>query len=375
MSTDLDSKTVGSLTVLQVLPELKVGGVERGTVEFAIYLKQLGHNAIVISAGGPLVDELKAHNISHIQMNVAKKSLTSLWSVNKLRDVMINEGVDVVHARSRMPAWLCSFALLKIKTNKPHFVTTLHGLHSINRYSAIMASGDRVIAVSKAAKTYLETNFSRFLKAPPVVIHRGIDEQFEYGYQADATWLTGFMKKCPNSNNAKLVLLPGRLSRLKGIEHLITWLQTTTHNCQLLINAEPNDSNYSRTVQQQFSKHGLADRLVWLGIERNMPALYSVVDVVVSVNNKAESFGRTVLEALSIGKPVVAFSHGGVTEIMQQLFPAGMVSPGNDLELSQRIDQFLLDPPEVKKHQLFSNQSMFQKTMSVYQDLMADDVN
>ncbi|MGJ8663171.1 MAG: glycosyltransferase [Marinicella sp.] len=370
MPTDCDPETAVSLTVLQVVPELKVGGVERGTVEFATYLKQQGHNPIVVSAGGPLVATLESNQITHIQMNVAKKSISSLFSVKKLKNLMIQHQVDVVHARSRIPAWLCHFALQRIKQNKPGFVTTLHGLHSINRYSAIMAGSDAVIAVSNAAKNYLETNYSRYLKSSPIVIYRGIDPQFKYGYQSDTLWQEGFNAKLNNKQPGKTVLLPGRLSPLKGIEHLIPWLQSTEFDGYLLINATPGESNYSRKVDNLFAKHQLSDRLVWLGTERNMPALYAAVDLVVSVNNKPESFGRTVLEALSVGKPVVAFSHGGVVEVMQQLFPEGLVTAGDDAALTRRIDDFLNSPPKVKKHQLFTNQDMFEKTIRVYQKLI-----
>ena len=378
MSSETANKSATSLTILQVLPALKVGGVERGTIEFAIYLKQQGHRPIVVSSGGPLVDELAVHQIPHICLNVNKKSFSCLLSIKKLKHLMLARQVDVVHARSRLPAWLCYWAIKRIKPNqqraKPKFVTTLHGLHSVSRYSSIMARGDAVIAVSATAKAYLQQHFNDNLKAEPELIYRGIDQQFDYGHQAAPSWLLGFQKILKAEQNSKTVLMPGRLSPINGIEHLFTWLKSTVHDCNLLLTADIDESNYSQKVHQKLVQQQLSDRVIWLGVQRQMADLYASVDLVVSVNNKAESFGRTVLEALSVGTPVVAFAQGGVAEIMSELYPEGQVQAGDDIELAKRIDTFLTDSPKVKAHDKFSNQSMFEKTVAVYQKLLKAQV-
>lgn len=379
MLAESQHNSVTSLTIMQVLPALKVGGVERGTIEFAIYLKQQGHKPIVVSSGGPLVGELEAHQITHITLNVSKKSFSSLLSIKKLHKLMVGHQVDVVHARSRLPAWLCFSAIKRIKrkNNKasPGFVTTLHGLHSVNRYSSIMARGDAVIAVSETAARYLKQNFKAYLKAEPVLIYRGVDAQFSFGHQVSQTWLNDFNQKTNAEDGVKTVLMPGRLTQIKGVEHLISWLKSSDHAVKLLLTADAEESNYSRQVQQLFHQHHLSDRLVWLGIQRRMADLYASVDLVVSVNNKAESFGRTVLEALSVGTPVVAFAHGGVAEVMSELYPAGQVKAGDDEALAERIDAFLLAAPKVQKHAQFSNLTMFEKTTAVYQQLLTVDVS
>ncbi len=355
---------------MQVIPQLKVGGVERGTIEFAIYLQQMGHKPIVVSAGGSLVEQLQAHNITHIELDVGKKSVSSYRTISKLKKLMRQWQVDVVHARSRMPAWLCYWAIKRMRSDKPKFVTTLHGLHSVSRYSSIMARGDAVIAVSASAQEYLLTHFKRFLTSQPKLIYRGIDEQFVHGYKPDQDWYQAHQKKFPGHQAVKTVLMPGRLSAVKGVEHLIPWLSATEHDCQLLLTANPDESKYSRKIAGVFARQQVSQKVVWLGIERNMPDLYAAVDLVVSVNNKAESFGRTVLEALSIGTPVVAFSQGGVAEVMAALYPQGQVKAGDDAALAERIDRFLSQAPVVQPHQMFSNQTMFEETLNVYQQLI-----
>lgn len=358
------------IKVMQVVPALNVGGVERGTVEFAQYLKQQGHQSIVVSAGGTMVKTLEQAGVQHITLNVNKKSLSSLFSVNKLRHLMNEHDVDVVHARSRIPAWLSYFALKKLPSKRPHFVTTLHGLHSVSKYSAIMASGDQVIAVSDAAKEYLQSNFSDYLKHEPVVIPRGIDEQFSYGHKPNKEWLTAFNKQFPQLLNSKKVLLPGRLTRVKGVENLLHWLKNSDVSHQLLLTASPDESKYSRKIHQMLEHNGVSERVVWLGLQTDMPNLYAAVDVVVSSNNKPESFGRTVLEAISVGTPVVGFASGGVKEVLKNTFPEGIVEDQNTEQLASVIDQFLVNRPSVKPHNLYSNQNMFEKTLAVYRGVM-----
>ncbi|TDR19593.1 glycosyltransferase [Marinicella litoralis] len=357
------------LTIMQVLPRMHVGGVERGTLEFSIYLKQQGHRPIVVSHGGPLVDELQRNGIKHIQLNVAKKSLLSLLSIKKIRKIIIEQGVEVVHARSRIPAWLCYWALKNMQ-QRPCFITTLHGLHSVNKYSSVMARGDRVIAVSATAKAYLNEHFTAQLKHDPVLIYRGVDAQFQYGYTNRHQWLQNMCEQFNGFNAWKKVLLPGRLSAVKGAEHLLSWLTGAPAATRLLLTACPDESNYSQNFHKKLQALGLDEKVVWLGVVRAMPDLYAAVDVVVSTNNKPESFGRTVLEALTVGKPVVAFDHGGVSEIMNRLYPEGLVDNGDDMALAEKINQFLQHAPTVKPHDEFQNTSMFEHTLALYQEAL-----
>ncbi len=366
-SQKITQKSFKNLTVMQVIPRLHVGGVERGTVEFSIFLKQHGHRPIVVSYGGPLVEVLEAHGIEHIHLNVAKKSVATLLSVNRLSKIINEYAVDVVHARSRIPAWLCCWALKKLK-RRPVFITTLHGLHSVNKYSSVMARGDRVIAVSEVAKTYLNTHFKAYLKEEPVVIYRGIDKQFKSGYQPSNKWLKQMTNKFNSFMSWKKVLLPGRLSAVKGIENLLFWLESSAPDIRLLLNALPDESNYSKKINQLISKMGLSEKVVWLGVERSMPDLYAAVDIVVSANNKPESFGRTVLEALSVGTPVVATEFGGVAEIMHKLYPQGLIGHLCREELADKINVFLKHAPLVEPHDLFRNETMFEQTLALYHE-------
>ena len=134
-----------ALTVMQLLPALEVGGVERGTLEIARALVNRGHRALVVSAGGPMVEELRSLGALHIERPIGRKSLRVLGCIRGLRDVIAQQGVDIVHARSRLPAWIGYRAVSGLPPDRrPRWITTVHGPYSVNAYSRIMASGSRL---------------------------------------------------------------------------------------------------------------------------------------------------------------------------------------------------------------------------------------
>ncbi len=360
-----------ALTVMQILPALNMGGVERGTVEFARYLKQQGHRPIVVSTGGYQLKELTAAGVEHIKLSVDKKSPLTFRHVPTLRKLFKQYNVDIVHARSRLPAWLVYFALRK-QPRPPYFVTTLHGLHSVSRYSSVMARGDAVIAVSNTAENYLQRYFNKYLKTQPKVIYRGVDlQQFKHGYQPQQAWVENLEAKHPVLRNKQKLLLPGRLTAVKGFEFIIPWLQQSRPNQYLLLTADSNQSDYSKRIFEQLKQAGLSDKVIWLGQQDNMADLYAYVDLTLSINRKPESFGRTVLESLTVGKPVVGLNHGGVGEILSVLFPQGLVAVGDSVALVKGINTVLSESPEVSAQTQFSNQLQFEQTMAVYQLLIA----
>ena len=152
-------------TVLQILPSLDYGGVERGTVEIANELVRRKHKSIVMSANGRLVPELTASGTEHIDLPVGEKSIISIRLIPKIYQFLEERQVDIVHVRSRMPAWLTHFALKKINQKKrPILVSTVHGPYSVNPYSKIMMSGSRIIAISEYIKKYILNNYPDIMK-------------------------------------------------------------------------------------------------------------------------------------------------------------------------------------------------------------------
>ncbi|HEY4559733.1 MAG TPA: glycosyltransferase, partial [Lysobacter sp.] len=164
------------LTVVQLLPALESGGVERSTLEIAQALVDAGHRAIVVSRGGRLVPRLQALGATHVELDIGRKSLGVLRHVLALRRVIVEAGADIVHARSRLPAWVGLLALRGIDAaRRPRFVTTVHGLNSPSRYSAVMTRGERVICVSRSVRDYVLRHYPSTDPSKLRVIPRGID--------------------------------------------------------------------------------------------------------------------------------------------------------------------------------------------------------
>ena len=216
------------LTVLQMLPELRGGGVERGTLEVAQALVSSGHRALVMSATGPMVEPLERSGAEHIDWPVGVKSPLTLRLVRRLRRFLIEQQVDVVHPRSRVPAWLAWLAWRGIPADsRPHFVTTVHGFYSVSRYSAVMTRGERVICVSRAIHRYARDHYPDVPEERLTVIPRGIDHAcFPHGYVPDPEWLTRWHDSAVVPSARRVLLLPGRITRRKGHEAFIELLAT-----------------------------------------------------------------------------------------------------------------------------------------------------
>ena len=211
------------MKVMQLLPELNSGGVERGTLEIARALVAQGHTSLVVSNGGRMVNQLEAEGSTHLKLAIHKKSLSSLWQIRPLRQLIMQHQPDIVHVRSRVPAWLTHFALKGIPAEKrPHLISTVHGFYSINRYSQIMTQAEKVIAVSDSVVKYIRDHYQNCPPEDIVRIYRGIDPAaFPNGYQPSAQWIQQTYQDFPELEHKFLICLPGRITRLKGHETLI----------------------------------------------------------------------------------------------------------------------------------------------------------
>lgn len=364
------------LTVLQILPDLQGGGVERGTVEVAAELVRRGHRAIVVSGGGGMVSELLRVGAEHIRLSVGKKSLLSLRHVGRLRRLFRREQVDIVHARSRLPAWLAYLAWRGMKKEtRPRFITTVHGFYSVKRYSAIMTRGERVIAVSDSIRRYIVDNYPKAKPENIVVIPRGVDPKyFPAGYRPPSGWQSDWYAQFPGLLEKRIITLPGRLTRLKGHHafiDLVARLKQDMPDIHALIvgGEDPKRQAYAREIRQKVSSLGLDDTITFTGQRNDIREIYGVSNLVLSLSSKPESFGRTVLETLALGIPVVGYDHGGVGEILAALFPEGRVPPGDTDALYETVKKLLSTGPHEVHENPFTLQAMLDATLAVYHSL------
>lgn len=365
------------MKILQVLPALEGGGVERGTLEIAEALVRAGHESWVLSAGGRLVEPLARGGSHHLSWDIGRKSLRTLMQVSRLRRWLKRQDFDIVHARSRLPAWITYLALrgLPVAT-RPHFVTTMHGLHSVNRYSAIMARGERVIAVSDTCRRYILEAYPATDPGLVRLIHRGIDpQQFPRNFQPAAEWLAEWYRQYPHLQGRFIVTLPGRMARLKGHQ---AWLEALTRLREkiprlagLIVGGEvAGKDRYTREIRADVCRLGLEPVVTMTGQRSDMREIYAVSDVVMSLSTKAESFGRTVLEPLAMGVPVVGYARGGVAEILAELYPEGAIVPGDLQPLVQavcRIHEGNSMP--VRPNERFLLSRMQAETLALYEEL------
>lgn len=361
------------MKVIQILPELNTGGVERGTLEVGRYLVQLGHESLVVSNGGRLVGQLEEEGSRHIQLPVHKKSLFSLKQVKVLRELFLKEKPDVIHLRSRLPAWLAWLAWRKLDPKmRPRLVTTVHGFYSVNAYSAIMTKGERVICVSESVKGYVLKNYPKIDANRLTVIHRGVDPVvFPYGYQPPDDWLVKWRNDYPQLKDKYVVTLPGRITRWKGqldFVEIISKLKQRGLPVHGLLVGEPHPKKraFLDEVVAAIRDAGLEAEITLVGHRSDLREIMAVSDVVVSLSSDPEAFGRVTLEALSLGRPVAGYDHGGVSEQLSVLLPEGKVAPQDLEEMTNLLSNWSESPFLPNKKNPLTLKAMLQKTAAVY---------
>lgn len=375
------------LTVVQLLPALESGGVERSTLEIADALVRAGHRALVVSAGGRLVPKLQASGAEHIELDIGRKSLLTLRHARALRALFAREQVDLVHARSRLPAWLALLALRGMTgamrptassppASRPHFVTTVHGLNSPSRYSAVMTRGERVVCVSDTVRDYVLQHYPATDPGKLRVIPRGIDvAMFPRAPRPDAdarAWAA--MQHPALAGEGPLLLLPGRGTRLKGHAdalRLLAGLHGHGIPARLWLPGarEAGREAYIVELEREAAALGIADAIAFTPPTDQIARAYAACDLVLQLSRKPESFGRTVVEALSVGRPVLGWAHGGVGELLAQLQPRGGVAPFDADALQQAALDLLAQPPAPPATIPYTLHAMQESTLAVYAEL------
>jgi len=376
-STNIYSPCMHRLTVVQLLPALESGGVERSTLEIAAALVKAGHRALVVSAGGRLQASLEASGGEHINLPIGHKSLRVLCQVRALRQVMAREQVDIVHARSRLPAWVGWRALRGLPhAQRPRWMTTVHGLNSPSRYSQIMASGEQVICVSNTVRGHVLKHYPKTDPARLHVVPRGIDPAaFPWRKAPDvlarraATQIDARL-----GGNGPLLLLPGRGTRLKGHADalaLLAHLREAGLDARLWMPGarEPGRARYIAELETQARRAGVADALAITPPTTAIAEAYAACDLVLQLSRKPEAFGRTVIEALASGRPVLGWAHGGVGELLDELQPEGAVPAFNPAMLHVKAQALLAQPAPGSMAMPYSLERMQKATLAVYERL------
>ena len=373
------------MKVLQVLPELNSGGVEEVTLNLAAFLCREGHQSLVLSNGGQLVPRLEASGSRHFTLPVHRKSPLSLLAIGRIRKLILTEQPDIIHLRSRVPAWLTYLAWKSIpRSQRPRLVSTVHGLYSTNFYSAIMTKGERVLCVSQAVKDYVLTHYPKTPAERLQVIYEGVaEDRYFPEFQVSEQWLKSWYEQFPKTNDRILLILPGRITRLKGhadFLHIISRLRENHPKIHGLIvgGAHPRKEAYLQEIKALTSELKLDDHITFTGSRTDLREILSLSDLSFSLSNQPESFGLTVLEALSLSTPVIGYNRGGVAEILEKLFPHGALEISTESESSrierlvQKASTILDKPTAIQNNECFQSKKVHAQTVNCYQELRHD---
>jgi len=364
---------VSTLHIVQVLPELNQGGVERGVVEFNRELVKRGHRSTVISAGGKQSAQIEKDGGQHITLDICSKNpLTFLNRAAALRRVLSDLRPSILHARSRVPAWLCLFANKRLKSP---FITTVHGFNSVSRYSEIMVRGDRVLYGSSSIKEYILKNYpvdETTLRYVP----RGIDMELFNPQKVDTAFIKHF-KKQHGLEEKTIITIVGRITEWKGHDTFIRALAQVQKNHSDVVGVAAGGiwhgkEEFFQGLEKLAAELGADIRFV--GSQTQVREIYALSDLVVSAaSTKAETFGRTAAEALAMNTPVIASAHGGSLDILIDGENGLLFEPGNAAELTDKIEQALSRPfknmrPHIEKN--FSLTRMTEDELSIYNELI-----
>jgi glycosyltransferase involved in cell wall biosynthesis len=370
--------------VLQVLPALGGGGVERGTVEITAAIARAGGRPLVASAGGRLAGSVERAGGRNFILPLESKNPWRIWRNAALLEALIRgQQVDIVHARSRAPAWS---ALLAARRAGVHFVTTYHAPYGEEfpfkrRYNAVMAQGERVIAISHfiagliGARHGIDPGRIR-------VIPRGVDTALFDPESVNNERVIRLASLWRVPDGQPTIVLPGRLTRWKGQAVLIEALARMENRdaCVVLVGADQGRQRYARELAALASRLGLGSRVRLVGHCDDMPAVLRLSDVVVNASTAPEGFGRVVIEAQAMARPVIATDHGGAVETVEHGITGWRVPPGDATALAAALDHVLALPADERAAigrrarasvgAAYTVQAMQAATIEVYRDVL-----
>ena len=370
--------------VLQVLPSLDTGGVERGACDVAAALASAGWRSFVASAGGPMTRELDRAGVHHLTLPMASKNpFTLRRNALRLAAVIEARAIDIVHARSRAPAWSARAAAAR--TDRP-LVTTFHGAYGHGnalkrRYNAVMTQGDRVIAISGFIAAHIRETYG-VDEERLVTIPRGIDLARFDPAAVSPERMVQLTQAWRLPDGVPIVMLPGRLTNWKGQMVLLDALARLGRadiRC-LLVGSDQGRRRYRRALERRIRAKGLGAVVAIIDDCRDMAAAYMLADVVVSASTDPEAFGRVAVEAQAMGRPVIATDHGGARETVVPGETGWLVPPGDAGVLAKTLETAIALDSDTREEVAaaarahvgarFTVERMCAATLEVYESLL-----
>lgn len=371
--------------ILQIIPELGPGGAEQGCIDVAAAIQRAGGRAIVASFGGDRLHEISRTGAVHVNLPVhSKNPLTIMMNIGRIRKLIKQYDVDIVHVRSRAPAWSAYYAC---QGTKARYMATCHAPYNINgelkrSYNGVVAKGERVIAISKMVRDYLLSNY-RIHPDQIRLIHRGISVDRFNPSTISAERVIAVSQDWRIPDSSDIIMLPGRLTRWKGHHVLIDAMEKIKRKnlfC-VLIGSDQGRSGYREELEKKIAEKGLSGNIRIVDHCSDMPAAYMLASVVVSASTDPEGFGRIPVEAQAMGRPIIGTDHGGAQETIVRGETGWLVPPGDVDALATAIDEATSLTAEQRDmlaqsamqhiYQNFTVELMLQKTLAVYNELLS----
>ncbi len=344
------------MKIMHLLPALSSGGVEQVVLELCRGMVQCGEECTVVSAGGRMVEQVRAVGAEHIHCPIEKKNPRLLVEVWRMAKLLKKEAPQVVHVHSRVPAWVLHFAYKLLPAQRrPVLVSSFHGFHSVNAYSRIMTHGDAVVAVSQCIREHILKNYPNTPRERIHVIPNSVDTSlFSPTFCPSKEWLQQWRTEHPELTGRYVLCLPGRISRIKGQNHvvpLLNHLLSAKIPAHVLIIGETKrgKEKLAAELDEQICAAGIQNHVSRLNHRNDLREIMSVSDVVLNLSLQPESFGKVTLEALALGRPVVGYDHGGVSEQLRQFLPEGLVPVGNPQAAAERLANWYCNPPQLRE--------------------------
>ena len=375
---------IKNYSVLQVLPHLNSGGLVSGAIEVSEALQKSGMRSFVASEGGRREREIIRTGGKVFNFSLGSKNpLIIFLNIYKLSRIIKKYKINIIHARSRAPAWSAYFAAKKMGIP---FVTTFHGTYSIQnnlkkKYNSVMVKADKVIAISSFINKHILSNY-KVDQEKIVTVHRGINiEKFDY-LKVSNERLIAFSKKFNIPEDSFVILLPGRITRWKGhilLIEAISKLKRSDIIC-LFVGDLQGRNKYFAELNKTIDKFKLKNNFRIIANQSDMSVIYKLSDVVVSASLEPEAFGRVVAEAQAMGRPTIAVNHGGGPEIIIDGETGWLFRPGDANDLAEKINKALnLNIDDRKKMSVkaieraklnFNNEMMCAKKLNIYAELI-----
>ena len=348
------------LKVLQVIPKLGYGGAETGCYDLAHYLHENNCTSFIATSGGDLIKFIDKKKVKLFRLPVhSKNPLIIIFNTFALVFIILVNGISIVHARSRAPAWSCFFAT---KITRKKFVTTFHGTYNFNNsikkfYNSIMVRSNLIIAGSNFIFSHINKNYSRYLGAKKklLVIFRGINVDYFDPSTTTETQEKQLLIDWQIDKSKKIILLPGRLTSWKGQESFIEALSLVNKELGydsfygVILGSDQGRNVYKKKIIRLVEQHRLTNQLKFIEHCKNMPVAYKISDLIVSASIEPESFGRIAVEAQSMKKPILASDIGGSNETVENGKTGFLFEAGNPVSLSNKILEILkLDESTLK---------------------------